>query len=83
MHCYIIGIRVNHRVANAVKLQEALTRFGCNIRLRVGLHETGETFCADDGIIMLQVCGEVAALEEMTAAFSALDGVKAKLVDLA
>ena len=57
-YCYIIGVRVNHRVANAVGLQEVLTKYGCNIKLRVGLHETSEKFCADDGVIMLQVCGE-------------------------
>ena len=34
--CYIIGVRVNHRVANAVGLQEVLTKYGCNIKLRVG-----------------------------------------------
>ena len=51
IHIYIIGIRVHHRVANAVGLQELLTKFGCNIKLRVGLHETSEKFCADDGVI--------------------------------
>ena len=65
--CYIVGIRVNHRVANAVGLQEYLTRYGCNIKLRVGLHETNEKFCADDGVIMLQVCGEKETLESITA----------------
>ena len=33
MSCYyIIGIRLDHRTANASKLQEALTAHGCNIR---------------------------------------------------
>ena len=80
--CYIIGVRVNHRVANAVGLQELLTKYGCNIRLRVGLHETNENFCADDGIIMLQVCGEKADLEAMLAALNAVEGIKAKMLEL-
>ena len=80
--CYIIGIRVNHRVANAVGLQELLTKFGCNIKLRVGLHETSEKFCADDGVIMLQVCGEKADLEAMLAALNAVEGIKAKMLVL-
>lgn len=55
MNCYyIIGLRVDHRRSNALNLQKALTEFGCNIRLRVGLHETSEEFCSDDGVIMLQ-----------------------------
>ena len=80
--CYIIGVRVNHRVANAVGLQELLTKYGCNIRLRVGLHETSEKFCADDGVIMLQVCGEKADLEAMLAALNAVEGIKAKMLEL-
>ena len=80
--CYIIGIRVNHRVANAVGLQELLTKFGCNIKLRVGLHETSEKYCSDDGVIMLQVCGEKADLEAMLAALNAVEGIKAKMLEL-
>lgn len=80
--CYIVGIRVNHRVANAVGLQEYLTRYGCNIKLRVGLHETNEKFCADDGVIMLQLCGEKDALEAMVAGLNAMDGITAKMREL-
>lgn len=80
--CYIVGIRVNHRVANAGKLQDLLTKYGCNIKLRVGLHETNENYCSDDGIIMLQVCGEKDKLEGMVSALDALDGIRAKMLDL-
>ena len=80
--CYIIGIRVNHRVANAVGLQELLTKFGCNIKLRVGLHETSEKFCADDGVIMLQLCDEKDALEAMVAGLNAMEGITAKMLEL-
>ena len=71
-HCYIVGIRVNHRV----------TKYVCNIKLRVGLHETNENYCSDDGIIMLQVCGEKDKLEGMVSALDALDGIRAKMLDL-
>ena len=80
--CYIIGVRVNHRVANAVGLQEVLTKYGCNIKLRVGLHETSEKFCADDGVIMLQACGEPDTITAMLDAFNQLEGVSAKMLDL-
>lgn len=79
---YIIGLRVNHRTGNALKLQETLTKFGCHIKLRVGLHETSETYCSDDGVIMLQVCGDNESVTKMVDAFNALDGVCAKLMDL-
>lgn len=83
MSCfYIIGLRLNHRTSNAVKLQQALTEFGCNIKLRVGLHETSEEYCADDGVIMLQVCGDKETVDKMVAAFNQVEGVTAKLMDL-
>ena len=83
MGCYyVIGLRVDHRRANAAGLQETLTRYGCNIRLRVGLHEAGEGRCADDGVILLQVCGEQGEVERLMAALEATPGVTAKLMDL-
>lgn len=79
---YIIGLRVDHRHANALNLQKALTEFGCNIKLRVGLHETGENFCSDDGVIMLQACGDQETINRMVEGFNGLEGVTAKLLDL-
>lgn len=83
MDCYyIIGLRLNHRTGNAVKLQEVLTEYGCHIKLRVGLHETSEEFCSDDGVIMLQACGDRETIEQMLDAFNKLDGTCAKMMDL-
>lgn len=83
MNCYyIIGLRVDHRHSNALNLQKTLTEFGCNIKLRVGLHETGEDFCSDDGVIMLQACGDKETIGKMMDAFINVEGVTAKLLDL-
>ena len=83
MNCYyIIGLRVDHRHSNALNLQKTLTEFGCNIKLRVGLHETGEDFCSDDGVIMLQACGDKETIGKMMDAFNNVEGVTAKLLDL-
>ena len=42
MNCHIMGLRVDHRRTNAPKLQKTLTHYGCNIKMRVGLHQPGE-----------------------------------------
>ena len=40
MSCYyLIGVRMNNRIENAVKFQEVLTKNGCKIKTRLGLHE--------------------------------------------
>jgi len=35
----ILGILIPDRVKDAVKIQEALTKYGCSIKTRLGLHE--------------------------------------------
>lgn len=83
MSCYyVIGIRMDNRVGNALNLQETLTRNGCNIRARLGLHEASEAYCANDGLIVLQPCGEKAQIEQLVEDLNKLEGIKAKLIDL-
>ncbi len=83
MSCfYVIGIRMNNRTVNAVHFQETLTKNGCQLRARLGLHEAGGDVCANDGLIVLQPCGTKAEVESLTAELNALEGVTAKLIDL-
>lgn len=79
---YILAIRVDHRQTSAVQLQEMLTKYGCNIRLRVGMHEADAQYCADDGLIILQVCGNTEITNSMIADFDSLDGVTARMLDM-
>jgi len=78
MNCRtIMAVSISKRTAEAVKVQQVLTEHGCIIKLRVGLHETGNV-CADDGLVLLHLCGtkkEVAALRND---LSRIKGVKAK-----
>jgi len=83
MSCYyVIGVRMDNRVANAVKFQETLTQNGCIIKTRLGLHEVSETECANDGLILLQPCGKKEEIKRLVEDLNALDGVRAKLIDL-
>ncbi|NLV16398.1 MAG: hypothetical protein GXY50_04195 [Syntrophomonadaceae bacterium] len=83
MSCYyLIGIRMDNRVDNALNFQDLLTKNGCNIRMRLGLHETSDDVCANDGIIVLQPCGEKEDIDQMVKDLNNLQGVTAKLIDL-
>ncbi len=83
MSCYyVIGIRMDNRVGNAVKFQETLTKNGCSIKARLGLHETSENSCTNDGLIILQPCGEKEEVERLTHDLNRLEGITAKLIDL-
>ncbi|MGI6153300.1 MAG: hypothetical protein ACOYJB_05610 [Christensenellaceae bacterium] len=83
MSCYfIIGVRLDNRVHNAAHFQQVLTENGCNIRVRLGLHEASEKACANDGIIVLQPCGTEEEVNRLVDALNKLEGVQAKLIDL-
>ncbi len=83
MSCYyVIGIRMDNRTGNALNFQEVLTKNGCNIKARLGLHEVSDNACANDGLIVLQPCGEKEEIEQLVKELNRLEGITAKLIDL-
>ncbi len=83
MNCnYIVGIKLDNRVANAGVLQQALTKNGCLIKTRLGLHEVDDDSCANYGLIVLQPCGTLQEVEQLVKDLNTLDGITAKLMDL-
>jgi hypothetical protein len=73
---------MDNRISNAVNFQEALTKNGCRIKARLGLHEAGDNACANDGLIVLQPCGEKEEVEQLVEELNKLEGITAKLIDL-
>lgn len=55
----IIGIQVDNRASEAVKLQEILTAYGCFIGTRLGLHDMGEYKCLNYGIVIIEVLDKI------------------------
>lgn len=51
----IMGIRLDNRTQTAVEFQKILTKFGCIIKTRLGLHNVDANKCAPNGIILLEV----------------------------
>jgi ribose 5-phosphate isomerase len=78
MACYnIMTLVVNNRAKNAPKLQQELTKAGCMIKVRLGLHEAGDV-CSNDGLIILQLTGSKEEIAELEKNLNALDGIVAK-----
>lgn len=66
----IIGIHLTDRSRDAVGLQEVLTRYGCSIKTRIGLHDASDGQCAPGGIILLEVISKQDELiKELSAKF--------------
>ena len=78
MNCRtIMAVTIRKRIAEAVKVQHMLTKHGCIIKLRVGLHEAGDV-CADDGLVLLHLCGTKKEIAALKTDLNKVKGVKAK-----
>lgn len=79
----IMAIVQKNRVESAVKVQDVLTKYGCSIRVRLGLHDAGMgDVCSPSGLILLQMCGPVADAEALKAELEQIPQVQAKFMDL-
>ncbi|GMW00907.1 MAG: hypothetical protein AMXMBFR84_20440 [Candidatus Hydrogenedentota bacterium] len=73
----VYGVHITDRVKNALQVQQLLTKYGCNIQTRIGLHETGPKHCSPEGLIVLEMLDD-----EDTPALkrdlSAIEGIEVK-----
>lgn len=54
----ILGVLLQNRTNTATTFQEVISRHGCKIKTRIGLHNVSSTSCSTDGVILLEVLGE-------------------------
>jgi hypothetical protein len=50
----IMGFVLHERVKTASKVQELLSKYGCEINTRLGLHVASEDTCSPQGLILLE-----------------------------
>jgi hypothetical protein len=79
----LIAVRVDDREENAVKVQRVLTKNGCSINVRLGLHDQGDGgVCLPGGTLILQLsCGTEGA-KSVVDELKKIKGVKAQFIDL-
>jgi hypothetical protein len=75
----IFGIHITNRVENVPALQATLTKYGCNIRTRLGIHDADATSCSPSGLVLLDVFG--AELEDFYREIQGLKGVGLQRMD--
>ncbi|MEW6516312.1 MAG: hypothetical protein AB1439_05330 [candidate division FCPU426 bacterium] len=78
----LVLLRIKARQAHAVKVQEVLTKHGCDIMLRLGLHEVSDAACADDGLVILQVKPEQSVVNSLVSDLQAVVGVEVKSISM-
>lgn len=70
------------QIDNATNFQEVLTKNGCKIKARLGLHEVSDNACSNDGIIILQPYGSKEDVEALVKELNSLEGITARYIDL-
>ncbi|MBE6053762.1 MAG: hypothetical protein E7212_07580 [Clostridium sartagoforme] len=79
----IMIIKLEPRVSTAPTLQEILTKYGCVIHTRLGLHEATKTSCANSGLIILNLMSEEKEeINKLGKELENLEGVIIKLIEV-
>jgi len=72
----ILGLYVTNRIKASAKVQELLTKYGCYIKTRLGLHEVATEFCSESGLIILELFGAVDKQNELENELHAIEGLQ-------
>ncbi len=79
MECNIMIVKIGQRRKKSPEVQEVLSKYGCSIKTRLGLHEAGEV-CSEEGVLVLQLTGDRSEMLALEGALNKLESVKAKMV---
>ena len=81
MAYYIMIVKIGQRTKKSPDVQDVLSKFGCSIKIRLGLHEA-ERFCSDEGVLILQLTGDTDEMRALEKALNEMESVKAQMVTL-
>ncbi len=74
----ILGVLITDRQKEAGKVQTLLTKFGCSIKTRLGLHEVTDNLCSSSGLIILELTGEIAEMDKLEKELKTIGGIQSQ-----
>jgi hypothetical protein len=75
---WILGIHLSNRIQEVSDVQSVLTKFGCTIKTRLGLHEVVDDQCSRSGIILLELNGNREEFIKLENELLKIDGLDVK-----
>ncbi len=72
----ILGVMINDPAKGADKIQGILTKYGCVIRTRLGLHDMNDGYAGDTGLMLLELIGDLQECLRLENDLLSLDGVE-------
>lgn len=77
----ILGIQITERCKRALDVQEIFSSYGCSIRTRIGIHQSTEANCSNDGLILLETIGEPDEIHNLRNKLADIEGVIVKSME--
>ena len=71
----ILILCITDRVKHATEVQRVLTKYGCNIKTRLGLHEAGSNVCSANGLVFLELVGASAEFDGLEQVLQKIQGL--------
>ena len=78
METIIMALTIDPRSAHAPQVQTVLTKHGCIIKTRIGLHEVSQNSCSEEGLIILHIHSSLDEIKILENEFLDVEGVKVK-----
>jgi hypothetical protein len=82
METTIMALTIDPRSDHAPQVQTVLTKHGCIIKTRLGLHEASEDSCSERGLILLHLNSESKVIKQLENELCDVEGVKVKYMTL-
>lgn len=76
----ILAVHITDRILKVSAVQDLLTKYGCSIKTRLGLHEASADFCSPNGLMILEMIGDTKESQELADKLNELEGVEVKKV---
>ena len=72
----ILGVLITNREKEAGKVQSVLTKYGCSIKTRLGLHETTDELYNTNGLMLLELTGNISEMDMLEEELLGIDGAQ-------
>jgi hypothetical protein len=72
----IVGIHITDRAAAAGRVQEILSKYGGNIRTRLGLHDVHDDMASPSALILIEAVGSHQQIDALSDELRRLPGIQ-------
>jgi hypothetical protein len=72
----ILGVHVDDRLKEAMKVQKLLTQYGDFIKTRLGLHEIEKSKNTRNGLLILEMVGPDVKIQQLSDKLNAITGIE-------